>query len=129
MSVEIGAALQELAGRDAGRGLDEVDALQAHYAELGVDVDELAAACLHYLRGRRRSDTTTAVVSLAGRMFEIGYRSGRNTGDIAKLVDAARDVIDHAEPGSDRGAWPVVRPADLRALEDAVTPIYPGPGS
>lgn len=77
MSVEIGAKLQELSGRDAGRGLEEVDALRAHYATLGVDVDELAEACLRYLRGQRHVAIPAAAIALAGRMFEIGYHAGR----------------------------------------------------
>jgi len=80
MSIEIGAALQELVSRDAGRGLDDPDALRAHYATLGVDVDELARACLSYLSGRGPADRPTAVVlGLAGRMFEIGYHTGRTS--------------------------------------------------
>jgi hypothetical protein len=45
---------------------------------------------------------------------------------VMALARAARDVIDNAEPGQDGAAWPLVRPADLRALEDATAPIYPG---
>jgi hypothetical protein len=49
---------------------------------------------------------------------------------VMALARAARDVIDHAEPGPNHPAgstWPLVRPADLRALADAVEQIYPGP--
>jgi hypothetical protein len=52
---------------------------------------------------------------------------------VMALARAARDVIDHAEDGPNHPAsgmtWPVVRPADLRALEAAVEPIYPGPAT
>jgi hypothetical protein len=46
---------------------------------------------------------------------------------VMALARAARDVIDHAEDGPH--SWPFVRPDDLRALEDAVQPIYPGPAA
>jgi hypothetical protein len=48
---------------------------------------------------------------------------------VMALARAARDVIDHAEPGQDGATWPLVRPADLRALEGAVAPIFPGPSA
>jgi hypothetical protein len=68
-------------------------------------------------------------------LFEAGPQEVRVVVDVSglpavmALAKACRDLIDHAEDGPNRrdvGGWPLVRPADLRALEDAVAPIYPG---
>jgi len=67
--------------------------------------------------------------------FEAGPQDVRVVVDVSGLpavmvlARACRDLIDHAEDGeAPLGSdWPMVRPADLRALEDAVAPIYPGP--
>jgi hypothetical protein len=68
--------------------------------------------------------------------FEAGPQEVRVVVDVSglpavmSLARACRDLIDHAVDGEAhdlRTDWPVVRPADLRALENAVAPIYPGP--
>lgn len=51
---------------------------------------------------------------------------------VAALALAARDLVDHAEDGPTHPGgetWPIVRPADLRALEAALAPLFPGPAA
>jgi hypothetical protein len=70
MSLE--AQLRELADRDRERAADP-GYLRAHYATLGLDIDEAVPVWIAYLC---RMPPDALAISLAGRMYEIGYQAG-----------------------------------------------------
>ena len=70
------------------------EALEAHYRPIGLDPEEFASVCLEYFQGQRPA--VNAAVSLAARMYELGYRAGSD-GAVPRerIVEALRDAHRH----------------------------------
>lgn len=69
--------------RDQHSGLEDVEALREHYAPLGITPAEVIEAVAAYV-----GIPTPTVVSLASRMYELGYEAG------ARAAISARDDAD-----------------------------------
>lgn len=69
----IAERLAFIAERDHGTGLEDLGVVRAHYAKLGVDVNEIVEACIAYLGPHFTGPRKSLAISLAGRMYEIGY--------------------------------------------------------
>lgn len=80
LDVDFDAELGRLAARDRNTDMRSEEGVIAHYSTLGVDAREMVQAGMSYLKASAVAwpDVyANLALSLAGRMFEIGLKAGR----------------------------------------------------
>lgn len=86
----VGEELHRIIERDRDRGFDDPERLAEHYREtFGVEVADVLREAVEYIQDGRDLPALSVAVSLAGRMFEVGWAL---RGEQAKFVVVGRDV-------------------------------------